>query len=84
MRILTIFAFAAFCLLFCNASTTIPKNDWVSLFDGKTLNGWKVGDNAGTFTVENGTIVAHGPTAHLFMMEMCSNTTLRILSLRQR
>ncbi len=39
---------------------------WHSLFDGKTLNGWKVGDNAQTFSVQNGTIVANGPVAHLF------------------
>lgn len=44
-----------------------PVNDgWVSLFDGKTLNGWKVGNNAETFSVENGTISVHGQTAHLF------------------
>jgi hypothetical protein len=36
------------------------------LFDGKSLDGWKVGDNANTFSVEDGSIVAHGPTAHLF------------------
>jgi 3-keto-disaccharide hydrolase len=36
------------------------------LFDGKTLNGWKVGNNATTFSVENGMIVANGPVAHLF------------------
>jgi hypothetical protein len=42
------------------------QDGWVSLFDGKTLNGWKVGDNAATFSVEDGCIVAHGPTAHLF------------------
>ncbi|MCW3090914.1 MAG: hypothetical protein JWP81_1983 [Ferruginibacter sp.] len=42
------------------------KDEWIPLFDGKTLNNWKVGNNAGTFTVENGMIVAHGPTAHLF------------------
>ena len=42
------------------------ENDWVSLFDGKSLNNWKVGDNAATFTVENGSIVAHGNVAHLF------------------
>jgi Domain of Unknown Function (DUF1080) len=41
-------------------------SQWESLFDGKTLNGWKVGANAATFSVENGMIVAHGPTAHLF------------------
>jgi 3-keto-disaccharide hydrolase len=39
---------------------------WISLFDGKSLNGWKVGDNASTFVVENGTIVVNGETAHLF------------------
>lgn len=39
---------------------------WISLFNGKDLSGWKVGKNAGTFTVENGALIAHGPTAHLF------------------
>ena len=42
------------------------RRGWISLFDGKTLNGWKVGENASTFSVENGCIVAHGNTAHLF------------------
>ncbi len=43
------------------------KNDgWISLFDGKSLNNWKVGENAGTFSVDSGTIVAHGEVAHLF------------------
>ena len=42
------------------------KNKWVSLFDGTSLNGWKVGDNASSFSVENGSIVANGETAHLF------------------
>jgi len=39
---------------------------WVSLFDGQSLNGWKVGENAGTFSVKDGQIIVHGPTAHLF------------------
>jgi hypothetical protein len=42
------------------------KKEWQELFDGKSLNNWKVGDNAGTFSVENGTIVAHGSVSHLF------------------
>jgi hypothetical protein len=42
------------------------KVEWVSLFDGKSLDGWKVGENAGTFSVDSGCIIAHGPTAHLF------------------
>jgi hypothetical protein len=42
------------------------RGQWISLFDGKTLNGWKVGENAATFSVDSGCIIAHGPTAHLF------------------
>ncbi|MEO7768172.1 MAG: DUF1080 domain-containing protein [Ferruginibacter sp.] len=53
-------------LLFTSFIAPGTKNGWVSLFDGKSLDDWKVGNNAGTFTVENGMIVAHGPTAHLF------------------
>lgn len=44
----------------------INKGKWISLFDGKSLNNWKVGENPGTFKVEDGKIVAHGPVAHLF------------------
>jgi len=50
----------------CSSSKKSGSSEWVSLFDGKTLNGWKVGDNANTFRVENGSIVANGPVAHLF------------------
>jgi Domain of Unknown Function (DUF1080) len=42
------------------------KNKWVSLFDGKSLNGWKVGNNASCFSVENGTIKVNGDVAHLY------------------
>ena len=55
-----------FCLLLFASSSHTPQDGWVSLFDGKSLANWKVGENANTFSVENGTIVAHGPTAHLF------------------
>jgi len=47
-----------------------PKKDsdgWVSIFDGKSLDGWKVSqENPKTFTVKDGAIVANGPRAHLF------------------
>ena len=53
-------------LAFC-ASTSKTKSDkWVSLFDGKSLNGWKVGANAETFKIENGSIAVNGNVAHLF------------------
>lgn len=42
------------------------KKRWVSIFDGKTLDGWKVGANAQTFKVEDGAIVVNGNVAHLY------------------
>ena len=48
-----------------------PEAGFVSLFDGKSLDGWKVGQNADVFTVRDGTIVMECPAtthspAHLF------------------
>jgi hypothetical protein len=42
------------------------EGGFVSLFDGKTFDGWKVGKNPDTFTIEDGMLVANGPVAHLF------------------
>lgn len=42
------------------------SDNWISLFDGKTLDGWKANDNPGTFKVENGMIVVNGLRSHLF------------------
>jgi len=57
-------AFLVALLAFRGIKSASPE--WVSLFDGRSLNGWKVGENAGTFSVKDGQIVVHGPTAHLF------------------
>ncbi|MDR3712778.1 MAG: DUF1080 domain-containing protein [Puia sp.] len=56
------------CLLCAFSAAKHKSGKWVSLFDGKSLNGWQVGKNAQTFSVQNGEIVVHGPTAHLFYM----------------
>jgi len=39
---------------------------WVSLFDGQSLDGWRASENAETFSVRDGRIVADGPRSHLF------------------
>lgn len=56
--------------------------EWVSLFDGQTLAGWKVGENAGTFSVREGQIVVHGPTAHLFYMGEYKNHNFKNFELK--
>ena len=65
-KLLSFFTIGIF-LFFATAFITRNiKDGWVSLFDGKSLKNWKVGDNAETFSVANGMIVVNGPTAHLF------------------
>ena len=54
------------CLFFCAAAGYNSKGKWISLFDGKSLNNWKVGDNAASFSIEDGAIVVNGKVAHLF------------------
>lgn len=56
----------------CFAADAVPSEEgFVSLFDGKTLHGWKVGENADLFQVRDGMIVMECPAAihspaHLF------------------
>lgn len=39
---------------------------WISLFNGENLEGWRAGENADSFSVEDGKIVVDGPRGHLF------------------
>jgi hypothetical protein len=42
------------------------EEGWVSLFDGKSLDGWRINENPQSFRVEDGAIVVHGPRGHMF------------------
>jgi hypothetical protein len=41
---------------------------WLSLFDGRSLDGWQAAENPGSFSVRDGMIVVSGPRAHLYYM----------------
>ena len=50
------------------------ENGWISMFDGKTLNGWKANENPESWTARDGTIVGDGERSHLFWMDReCKN-----------
>ena len=42
------------------------KDGFYALFDGKSLDGWKVGDKASAWKVEDGQMVVHDGPAHIF------------------
>lgn len=41
-------------------------DEWIALFDGRTLDGWKASENEGCFSVADGQIIVSGPRSHLF------------------
>ncbi len=82
---------ATLVLLMMNGSfaedTPKAEEGFVSLFDGRTLDGWKVGANADMFTVRDGMIVMECPAtthspAHLFYVGEVSNHSFRNFHLK--
>lgn len=55
------------------ATSSAQSDGWVSLFDGKTLDGWKASENPSTFTVADGAIVVNGPRSHLYYVGQVNN-----------
>ncbi|MFP6648500.1 MAG: family 16 glycoside hydrolase, partial [Pirellulaceae bacterium] len=42
------------------------KDGWVTIFDGKSFDGWKANENADSWKIEDGSFVCEGPRSHLF------------------
>jgi hypothetical protein len=60
------------------AATGQPDAEgWISLFNGKNLEGWKASENPGSFKVEDGQIVVFGPRAHLFYQGPVQNANFK-------
>jgi hypothetical protein len=66
MKNLFVLVLLAGLLAGCTASKKQSADDWISLFDGESLDGWRVNENPQTFKVEDDAIVASGPRSHLF------------------
>ena len=50
-----------------SAMNRAPESEgWITIFDGKTFNGWKAAEHPETFTIADGAIVVFGNRAHLF------------------
>src|SRR5579862_9897795 len=59
---------AIFCMAADDAAPKPDKDGFIPLFDGKSLDGWKVGDGASAWSVQDGYIAIKGPpgASHLF------------------
>lgn len=56
---------------------TPSGSEWVSLFDGNSLNGWKASENPDTWKVEDGKLVCEGPRSHLFYIGEYQNANFK-------
>lgn len=65
--VLAIFSVASF------AQKAPDKEGWISLFDGKTFEGWKANENPASFSIVDGVIKVDGPRSHLFYVGPVEN-----------
>ena len=47
-------------------SCTSATDEWIVLFDGKSLEGWTPSENTDAWKIEDGAIVTAGERSHLF------------------
>lgn len=66
VALLTAVAFAGSLCVLADEKEAKDNDGFMSLFDGKSLDGWKVNENPDSFSVKDGMIIANGPRAHLF------------------
>lgn len=59
-----------------------PGDGWLSLFDGKSLDGWKASEKPGTFAVENGELVVRGVRSHLFYIGSVNGANFKNFELK--
>src|SRR5688500_9473219 len=83
MKNLVAFSIIIFLFATCT-SLKSGTNGWISLFDGRSLAGWKASENPSTFKVENGLLVVHGPRAHLFYEGSVLNHNFKNFELKVR
>jgi hypothetical protein len=55
------------CMASCSSFAAEIEPGFVSIFDGKTFNGWKTAtENSNTWKIQDGALVTGGPRCHLF------------------
>ena len=50
------------------ASAADDGAGWITIFDGKSLNGWKINEANDSWKLQDGALVANGPRSHCFFV----------------
>lgn len=81
MKLLGACLLALTCVIGAQAAEQ-PGKQWQSLFDGKTLDGWRASEKPGSFSVRDGQIVVRGPRSHLYYVGEVQRHDLRDFELQ--
>ena len=60
-----------------NCQKKEKESDWISLFDGQTLEGWTASENKDAWSIRDGSIVCQGERSHLFYTGDVNNATFK-------
>jgi hypothetical protein len=53
---------------FMTLAAVAAEPEWKTIFDGKSMKGWKASENKDSWKLEDGKLVCNGPRSHLFYM----------------
>ena len=74
----------AFLFLSVQPATAEYTGEWVSLFNGENLAGWRISENPASISVKDGEIVVHGPRAHAFYIGEHGHATFKNFHLKAK
>lgn len=78
MRLCVLWVAAGLLAASCLAAD--KPGEWIRMFDGKTLDGWKAAERPESWSVRDGAIVGDGDVSHLFWMkEDCVNCEFKAM-----
>jgi hypothetical protein len=72
-----IIAFFGLAFLSTSASADHHDTEWISMFNGRNLDGWKVSENKESVKVDDGMLVIDGPRAHAFFVGSDGNAEFK-------
>ncbi len=55
-------------VVFFSGAVFAGEDEWIHMFNGHDLTGWKVNENKPSVYVEDGCLVTHGPRSHVFFV----------------
>ena len=62
----TAFLALAACFLSATLQAEDKAAEWKTLWDGKTMDGWKASEHKDSWKIEDGKLVCYGERSHLF------------------